>query len=106
MSYVLCLSTSLPAGAKVPQILTMRELSPLRHQRVMYLDASKQQAGTAGQSCCSLPRGPLKTAVANRQEKKHVSRLSFREVLEPYRWPMLFGFLAAVGEAAADLLEP
>ena len=27
-------------------------------------------------------------------------------MLAPYRWPMLLGFLAVIGEAAADLLEP
>ena len=33
-------------------------------------------------------------------------RLSLRELLAPYRWPLLFGFMAVIGESAADLLEP
>jgi ATP-binding cassette, subfamily B, bacterial len=38
--------------------------------------------------------------------KPRPNGLSLRELLAPYRWQLLFGFLAAAGESAADLLEP
>ena len=37
--------------------------------------------------------------------KRH-KRLGLRELLAPHKWALLFGFLAVIGEGAADLLEP